>query len=171
MQDPAGRYARYVDRDNGGSPALHNLVPRQRQKDVIIEPYIYPYNGVDVMLTSIAAPVMRDGKFQGSATADFSLETLQKMIGAIKPWEGAGYALLLSAENKVISSPDKTTTGKVWSGTVAGDAVIRIDDPCFTRTCIRDLASHYGGQQPDTMEARHSDPGKRGNGADMAQPA
>lgn len=24
-QDPAGRYARYVDRDNSGNPALHNL--------------------------------------------------------------------------------------------------------------------------------------------------
>jgi len=141
-QDPAGRYARYVDRDNGGNPALHNLVdyetpgsgdyyvlPRQRQKDVIIEPYIYPYNGVDVMLTSIASPIIREGKFQGSVTSDFSLETLQKMISAIKPWEGAGYALLLSADNKVISSPDKTMAGKPWSGAITGEAVTRIDDP------------------------------------------
>ncbi len=140
-QDPAGRYARYVDRDNSGNPALHNLVdyetpgsgdyyllPRQRQKEVIIEPYIYPYNGVDVMLTSIAAPIIRDGKFQGSVTSDFSLETLQKMIGAIKPWEGTGYALLLSADNKVVSSPDKAATGKPWSGTIGAEAVVRTDD-------------------------------------------
>ncbi|WP_244316542.1 methyl-accepting chemotaxis protein [Kosakonia arachidis] len=140
-QDPAGRYVRYVDRDNGGNPALHNLVdyetpgsgdyyllPRQRQKEVIIEPYIYPYNGVDVMLTSIAAPIIRDGKFQGSVTSDFSLETLQKMIGAIKPWEGSGYAVLLSADNKVVSSPDKAAVGKPWKGTIGGEAVIRVDD-------------------------------------------
>lgn len=140
-QDPAGRYARYVDRDNSGNPALHNLVdyetsgsgdyyllPRQRQKEVIIEPYIYPYNGVDVMLTSIAAPIIRDGKFQGSVTSDFSLETLQKMIGAIKPWEGTGYAVLLSADNKVVSSPDKATAGKPWTGTITGEAVTRVDD-------------------------------------------
>ncbi|MGK9174935.1 methyl-accepting chemotaxis protein [Yokenella regensburgei] len=140
-QDPAGRYARYVDRDSGGNPALHNLVdyetpgsgdyyvlPRQRQKEVIIEPYLYPYNGVDVMLTSIAAPIIRDGKFQGSVTSDFSLETLQKMIGSIKPWEGSGYALLLSAQNKVISSPDKSMTGKPWTGAISGEAVVRIDD-------------------------------------------
>ncbi|MCL7680630.1 methyl-accepting chemotaxis protein, partial [Klebsiella pneumoniae] len=25
-QDPKGRYARYVDRDSAGNPALHNLV-------------------------------------------------------------------------------------------------------------------------------------------------
>jgi methyl-accepting chemotaxis protein len=84
-EDPAGRYARYVDRDATGKPALHlltdietpgsgdyYLLPKQRHKDVIIEPYIYPYNGVDVMLTSIAAPIMRDGQFLGSVTSDFS---------------------------------------------------------------------------------------------------
>lgn len=141
-QDPAGRYARYTDRDNSGNPALHNLddyetpgsgdyylLPRQRQKDVIIEPYIYPYNGVDVMLTSIAAPIIHNGKFQGSVTSDFSLATLQQMIGAIKPWQGVGYALLLSADNKVIFSPDASMTGAPWSGTISGEQVIRINDP------------------------------------------
>ncbi|MCU5772880.1 methyl-accepting chemotaxis protein [Erwiniaceae bacterium BAC15a-03b] len=127
-QDPAGRYVRYVDRDSAGQPAAHNLtdynvagsgnyylLPRQRQKEVILEPYIYPYNGVDVMLTSIAAPIMVDGKFIGSATADFSLETLQKTIDAIKPWQGSGYALLLSHDGKVVSSPDKSSIGKVYN--------------------------------------------------------
>ena len=141
-QDPAGRYARYVDRDSAGNPALHNLLdyetpgsgnyyvlPRQRQKEVIIEPYIYPYNGVDVMLTSIAAPIMRNGKFQGSVTSDFSLATLQKRIGAIKPWDGVGYAVLLSAENNVVSSPDKAAIGKPYKGSITGSEVVRFDDP------------------------------------------
>ncbi|WP_414149628.1 methyl-accepting chemotaxis protein [Enterobacter sp. BNK-18] len=141
-EDPAGRYARYVDRDATGKPALHlltdietpgsgdyYLLPKQRQKDVIIEPYIYPYNGVDVMLTSIAAPIMREGQFLGSVTSDFSLATLQSMIGAIKPWNGTGYALLLSAGNNVVSSPDKRAVGKPYTGTVTGDEVIRTNDP------------------------------------------
>ncbi|MDY0886084.1 methyl-accepting chemotaxis protein [Kosakonia sp. CFBP8986] len=141
-QDPAGRYARYVDRDSAGNPSLHNLLdyetpgsgnyyvlPRQRQKEVIIEPYIYPYNGVDVMLTSIAAPIMRNGKFQGSVTSDFSLATLQKRIGAIKPWDGVGYAVLLSAENNVVSSPDKAAIGKPYKGSITGSEVVRFDDP------------------------------------------
>ncbi|HDR2890422.1 TPA: methyl-accepting chemotaxis protein [Enterobacter asburiae] len=141
-EDPAGRYARYVDRDATGKPALHlltdfetpgsgdyYLLPKQRQKDVIIEPYIYPYNGVDVMLTSIAAPVMHNGQFLGSVTSDFSLATLQKMIGAIKPWNGTGYALLLSAANNVVSSPDKGAVGKPYAGKVTGSEVTRADDP------------------------------------------
>ena len=105
------------------------MLPRQRQKEVIIEPYIYPYNGVDVMLTSIAAPIMRNGKFQGSVTSDFSLATLQKRIGAIKPWDGVGYAVLLSAENNVVSSPDKAAIGKPYKGTITGSEVVRFDDP------------------------------------------
>ncbi|HDT4955179.1 TPA: methyl-accepting chemotaxis protein [Enterobacter kobei] len=141
-EDPAGRFARYVDRDASGKPALHlltdletpgsgdyYLLPKQRQKEVIIEPYIYPYNGVDVMLTSIAAPIMADGKFLGSVTSDFSLATLQAMTGAIKPWNGTGYALLLSAENKVVFSPDKQATGKPYAGKITGHDVIRENDP------------------------------------------
>uniref|UniRef100_UPI00359C9AD3 methyl-accepting chemotaxis protein n=1 Tax=Enterobacter kobei TaxID=208224 RepID=UPI00359C9AD3 len=141
-EDPAGRFARYVDRDASGKPALHlltdletpgsgdyYLLPKQRQKEVIIEPYIYPYNGVDVMLTSIAAPIMADGKFLGSVTSDFSLATLQAMTGAIKPWNGTGYALLLSAENKVVFSPDKQATGKPYAGKITDHDVIRENDP------------------------------------------
>ena len=141
-EDPAGRYARYVDRDATGKPTLHlltdietpgsgdyYLLPKQRHKDVIIEPYIYPYNGVDVMLTSIAAPIMRDGQFLGSVTSDFSLATLQSMIGAIKPWNGTGYALLLSAGNNVVSSPEKGAAGKPYAGHIAGHDVTRVNDP------------------------------------------
>ena len=141
-EDPAGRYARYVDRDATGKPALHlltdietpgsgdyYLLPKQRHKDVIIEPYIYPYNGVDVMLTSIAAPIMRDGQFLGSVTSDFSLATLQSTIGAIKPWNGTGYALLLSAGYNVVSSPDKRAAGKPYAGQIAGHDVTRVNDP------------------------------------------
>jgi len=143
-EDPAGRYARYVDRDATGKPTLHQLtdietpgsgdyylLPKQRHKDVImiIERYIYPYNGVDVMLTSIAAPFMRDGQFLGSVTSDFSLATLQSMIGAIKPWNGTGYALLLSAGNNVVSSPDKGAAGKPYAGHIAGHDVTRVNDP------------------------------------------
>ena len=141
-QNPAGRFARYVDRDSNGVPELHNLVdfetpgsgdyyllPRQRHKDVIIEPYIYPYKGVDVMLTSIAAPIMHNGKFLGSVSSDFSLTTLQNTIGAIKPWAGSGYAILLSAHNSIIASPDKASIGKPYQGTSGGLEVARYDDP------------------------------------------
>ena len=119
-QDPDGRYVRYVDRDTSGNVILHNLtdyetpgsgdyylLPRKLQKEVILEPYSYPYNGVDTLLTSIAVPIMVDGKFLGSVTADFSLQTLQTLVNSIKPYQGTGYAMLFSQSGNYISSPKK----------------------------------------------------------------
>jgi len=120
-EDPDGRFVRYVDRDTSGKVALHNLtdyekpgsgdyylLPRKLKKEVILEPYSYPYNGVDTLLTSIAVPIMVDGQFIGSVTADFSLQTLQTLTDSIKPYEGTGYALLLSQSGHVISYPNKS---------------------------------------------------------------
>ena len=128
-QDPSGRYVRYSAHGSDGQIILQNLLdyenpgsgnyyllPRQRMKEVILEPYLYPYNGVDVMLTSIASPIIVDGQFKGSVTTDISLATLQKAISAIKPWHGKGYALLLSNEGKIIASPDAKLAGKAWQG-------------------------------------------------------
>ena len=122
-QDPDGRYVRYVDRDTSGNVVLHNLtdyetpgsgdyylLPRKLQKEVILEPYSYPYNGVDTLLTSIAVPIMVDGKFLGSVTADFSLQTLQTLVNSIKPYQGTGYAMLFSHSGNYISSPKKDQT-------------------------------------------------------------
>ncbi|WP_433916300.1 methyl-accepting chemotaxis protein [Pectobacterium versatile] len=124
-QDPQGRFVRYVDRDTAGNVALHNLVdyetpgsgdyyllPKKLQKEVILEPYSYPYNGVDVLLTSIAVPIIINNKFYGSVTADFSLDTLQQLTNNIKPYQGTGYAQLLSHTGAYISHPDNARVTK-----------------------------------------------------------
>ncbi len=126
---PQGRFARFVDRNSAGQYALHNLdsfltpgqgdyylIPQKAQKDTLIEPYSYAYNGVDTLLTSVAAVIMDEGKLKAVATADLSLASLQKSIGAIKPWQGTGYALLLSSNGLVVSAPDKTLAGKPYKG-------------------------------------------------------
>jgi methyl-accepting chemotaxis protein len=126
---PKGRFARFVDRDSSGNFALHNLdsifkpgqgdyylVPQKLQQDMLIEPYSYAYNGVPTLLTSVAAVVMDDNKLKAVITSDISLASLQKTVGAIKPWEGVGYALLLSNKGLVVSSPDKAMSGKPYKG-------------------------------------------------------
>lgn len=126
---PKGRFARFVDRDNAGNFTLHNLdsiftpgqgdyylLPQKAQKDMLIEPYSYAYNGVDTLLTSVAAVVIDDHKLKAVVTSDISLATLQKNVGAIKPWEGVGYALLLSHKGLVVSSPEKAMAGKPYQG-------------------------------------------------------
>ncbi len=128
-QAPNGRYAWFVDRDQAGKFNMHPLLsyatpgqgdyyllPQKSQKDTLIEPYSYAYNGVPTLLTSVAAPIVSQGKLWGVVTSDISLASLQQRINQIKPWDGGGYAMLLSSAGKVISYPDKTQTSKAWQG-------------------------------------------------------
>ncbi|WP_380181160.1 methyl-accepting chemotaxis protein [Kalamiella sp. sgz302252] len=130
---PQGRFARFVDRDASGNLALHNLesiftpgqgdyylIPQKLQKDVLIEPYSYAYNGVPTLLTSVAAVIMDNGQLKAVATSDISLASLQKSVGAVKPWDGTGYALLLSNKGLVVSSPTKSEAGKAYKGETNG---------------------------------------------------
>ena len=141
---PQGRFARFVDRDSAGNFAMHNLesiftpgqgdyylIPQKLQKDVLIEPYSYAYNGVPTLLTSVAAPIVNDGKLTAVVTSDISLASLQQKVNQIKPWEGGGYAMLLSTAGKIVSYPDKKLTSKPFPGDTAGytSNVVEQDDP------------------------------------------
>ena len=126
---PKGRYAYFVDRDQSGNFNMHPLtsiftpgqgdyylLPQKSQKDTLIEPYSYAYNGVPTLLTSVAAPILAKGKLWGVVTSDISLASLQEKVNKIKPWDGAGYAMLLSSAGNVVSYPDKNQTSKAWQG-------------------------------------------------------
>ncbi|MDY0971087.1 methyl-accepting chemotaxis protein [Siccibacter turicensis] len=143
-QAPKGRYAFFVDSDQAGNYQLHPLlsyttpgqgdyylIPQKTQKDTLIEPYSYSYNGVPTLLTSVAAPIVTDGKLQAVVTSDISLALLQQKVNQIKPWDGVGYAVLLSTSGKVISYPDKSLTSKPFPGKTDGysAAVVEQRDP------------------------------------------
>ncbi|ORM76323.1 chemotaxis protein [Pantoea deleyi] len=128
-QAPEGRYAWFVDRDTAGNYVMHPLdsfltpgdgdyylVPHKAGKDTLIEPYSYAYNGVPTLLTSVASVIFEQGALKAIVTADISLASLQQKVNQIKPWQGTGYALLLSNGGKVVSSPVKEEAGKVWNG-------------------------------------------------------
>ena len=128
-QAPQGRYAWFVDRDQAGNYAMHPLlsiltpgqgdyyqIPQQSKKDTLIEPYSYAYNGVPTLLTSVAAAIVDKGTLKAIVTSDISLASLQQKVNQIKPWQGSGYALLLSNGGKVVSSPVKEQAGKPWKG-------------------------------------------------------
>ncbi|MGG7444665.1 methyl-accepting chemotaxis protein [Kosakonia oryzendophytica] len=143
-QAPKGRYAFFVDHGQSGNYNLHPLtsiftpgqgdyylLPQKSQKDTLIEPYSYAYNGVPTLLTSVAAPIIRDGKLHAVVTSDISLASLQQKVNEIKPWEGGGYAVLLSTAGKVISYPDKKLTSKPYPGKTNNysSEVVEQDDP------------------------------------------
>lgn len=82
------------------------LVPKRTQQETILDPYVYPIEGVDVLLTSVVVPIVKDGKFYGMAGVDFRVDYLQALIQeSLKDQENL--ALLLLSNNGTIVGDSK----------------------------------------------------------------
>jgi methyl-accepting chemotaxis protein len=95
--DEDGHYSPYWYRD-GTSLALtflprmaeddpayaYYVVPKTTLEETILDPYIYPVNGTDVLMTSLMVPIVDEGKFYGVAGVDLTLDFLQQRADAIK---------------------------------------------------------------------------------------
>jgi methyl-accepting chemotaxis protein len=53
----------------------------------MVEPYLYPIDGVNVLMTSAVVPITMDGKFVGVAGVDLPLKSIQKETSEIKPYQ------------------------------------------------------------------------------------
>jgi methyl-accepting chemotaxis protein len=65
------------------------LVPRRTGEEVLVDPYRYMVNGVEVLMTTVSAPIKNDGRFLGVVTGDLELTTIQQIVQKIKPYEGS----------------------------------------------------------------------------------
>jgi methyl-accepting chemotaxis protein len=106
--DDTGRYMPYWTRSAGntfhvdpivfdpktpGADDWYNI-PKNTGKVFFTEPYIYPIEGKDVLMASLVTPILINGKFQGVASADFSLTQLHKILSSIKVVDGGELALI-----------------------------------------------------------------------------
>ena len=55
-------------------------LPRETGKEVLIDPYLYPVEGKEVLMATVAAPIMANGKFCGIAAIDIEISTLQSPV-------------------------------------------------------------------------------------------
>lgn len=105
--DKTGRYIPYYNRGTGKiilEPLLdydkegigdYYLIPKRTKKETIIDPFIYPIAGQDILLTSFVVPLIIDEKFVGIVAIDMTLSRLQEISAKIKPL-GSGIATLYS---------------------------------------------------------------------------
>ena len=104
--DDTGRYIAYWNRGSG-QIAVEPLIdyekagandwyaiPRRTLKDALIEPYIYPVAGKDVLMATLCSPIIVEGKFVGMAGADLPLSDLSARVGRMEPLPGSRVALL-----------------------------------------------------------------------------
>lgn len=115
--DESGRFVPYLSWSNG-KPLLGPLVgynnpgegdyylaPKERQKETMIEPYLYPIDGVQVLMTSAVVPILVDGKFLGVAGVDLPLKKLQEEAARIKPFKES-IAFIVTSRGNLASHPD-----------------------------------------------------------------
>ena len=107
--DASGRYIPYwnrgtgqqlvlepiLDYDNPGPAGNYYMLARNSQKQSLIEPYLYPIGGKEVLITSVAVPLVEDGRTLGVVGMDIALADYQQQISQVRPY-GVGYASLLS---------------------------------------------------------------------------
>ncbi|QDK37020.1 methyl-accepting chemotaxis protein [Bdellovibrio sp. NC01] len=115
--DQTGRFVPYLNWENGKAsltPLLgydkqgdgdYYLVPKSRNKETLIEPYLYQIDGKMVLMTSAVVPINIDDKFVGVAGVDLPLKEIQKQVASIKPYESTE-AYLLTSKNNYASHPD-----------------------------------------------------------------
>ncbi len=110
--DATGRYSLYWTRDGNNlivepvsdcDSGDYYTIPKSTKGEVILDPYLYTVSGQEVLLGTVAAPIICDEVFVGVVTVDFSLDQLQQKISDIKPYE-TGYCMLLSNNGTYVSS-------------------------------------------------------------------
>ncbi len=117
--DQTGRFVPYLNWEGGKSsltPLIaydkpgdgdYYLVPKERMKETMVEPYLYPIDGVQVLMTSAVVPIAnKEGKFIGVAGIDLPLKDMQKKAAEVKPFE-TSIAYLVSGGGNFASHPDE----------------------------------------------------------------
>jgi methyl-accepting chemotaxis protein len=107
--DQTGRFINYYNRNDQGqiineTPMDYEteglgeyyLCPRRTKQECITEPYLYPVQGKNVLMTSIVAPIMVNGEFYGETGVDLSLNSLQTYVESQDIYGGAGELMLIS---------------------------------------------------------------------------
>ncbi len=121
--DATGRFIPYWNR-GGASIALEPLVdyeksgagdyyqiPLKTGQETIINPYFYLVGGKDVLITSVAVPVIKNGRVLGVAGIDIAIHQLQNEVAKIRPF-GTGVAAIFSNNGTIAAHFDPARVGK-----------------------------------------------------------
>ncbi|RFP10885.1 MULTISPECIES: methyl-accepting chemotaxis protein [unclassified Duganella] len=108
LYDATGRFMPYWTRGSGSggthvepivfdsAPGANDWydIPKRSGKVFFTEPYIYPVDGKPTLMASLVAPIMIEGKFQGTASADFMLTRLTRILNELNVIDGAKLSLI-----------------------------------------------------------------------------
>jgi GAF domain-containing protein/HAMP domain-containing protein len=91
-----------VDYETEGLNPYYSI-PRETQQVALIPPYLYPVNGVDVLMTTISVPIVENGKFYGAVGVDYQVAFVQDIVDNINLFNGTANAVLLTNEGSLVA--------------------------------------------------------------------
>ncbi len=122
--DASGRFLAYWARSSKGTLKSDVIVdydvpgkgdwylkPRDANRAIPVGPYIYPIDGVDVLMMSMCIPISVDGKVIGVGGVDIALNDLNATMGQEKPF-GTGYVAIAGSDGIVVTHPTAGAVGK-----------------------------------------------------------
>ena len=124
--DSTGRFIPYWTKDADGKPSVapvvgyqtegignDYLIPKNTMKEAVIDPHLYPVQGKDVLITSLAAPITYGHEFFGIVGVDMSLAGLQEMIEERDPYDGKAQITVISNNGTIAAaSGQRSLAGK-----------------------------------------------------------
>ncbi|EOD79838.1 Methyl-accepting chemotaxis protein [Grimontia indica] len=121
--EPLAGYADETRTDGGARVGEYYLCSRDSRRNCLLDPYVYPVNGQNVLLTSVVSPVMVDGQFAGITGLDISLAALSHVAESLSQrlYQGQSHVMLVTDRGTIAAdSEDRSLGDSVKS--LGGDA-------------------------------------------------
>ncbi|MCP4117058.1 MAG: methyl-accepting chemotaxis protein [Desulfobacteraceae bacterium] len=116
VHDATGRFIPYWNRDAAGKiagealldydkegPGDYYQLPKRTRNESIIDPYVYPVQGKDTLITSLVVPIIAENAFYGIAGIDLKLDFLQQMADDTKDLYGGDAKVVLISNNGTLA--------------------------------------------------------------------
>lgn len=83
--------------------------PRDLGKECVIDPYLYPVDGVDVLMVSLPSPIKVKERFYGVASIDISVSFIQQIANSANLYNKTGVVSIISSNGTIagITGKDK----------------------------------------------------------------
>jgi methyl-accepting chemotaxis protein len=86
------------------------LLAHRSGHETVLEPYKYAVDGISYLVTSVAVPIVIDGKTVGVVGIDTALDGLSRNFSAEHPYQ-TGAVAILSADSRVVASSGAAKLG------------------------------------------------------------
>lgn len=100
-----------------GTDQSYYLIPFESKKEQALDPYLYPVDGVEILMTSLTIPMVKEGKVVGVAGVDIDMAAIQKMADSIEFFDGQGRVAIVTSNGVVAGwTKNSSSVAKTFEG-------------------------------------------------------